>query len=143
MSTSQEGLRQQPAYSYRTDSKVPAFPDDRPILVFDGHCALCSGFVRFILRRDRAGRFRFLLAQSALGQALYRHYGLDPKVFETNILLEGGRAWLKSEGTLRIFVALGLPWSAAAISSVLPRRVRDALYTYVANRRLRWFGSRD
>ena len=143
MSASKEGLSQRPAYSYRTDSNVPAFPDDRPILVFDGHCALCSSFVRFVLQRDRTRRFRFLAAQSALGQALYRHYGLDPKVFETNILLEDGRAWLKSEGTLRIFVALGLPWSTAAISRALPRGVRDGLYTYVANRRLRWFGSRD
>ena len=40
------------AYSYRADKAVPAFPDDRPLIVFDGVCALCSGFVRFVLRQD-------------------------------------------------------------------------------------------
>ena len=36
-------------YSYRKDPSVPAFPDDRPIIIFDGHsaalftiCSLCS-----------------------------------------------------------------------------------------------------
>jgi hypothetical protein len=42
-----------PAYSYRHDSSVPAFPDDRPVIVFDGKCVMCSAFARFVLRRDR------------------------------------------------------------------------------------------
>jgi hypothetical protein len=29
------------AHSYRRDPAVPAFPDDRPIIIFDGYCALC------------------------------------------------------------------------------------------------------
>lgn len=29
--------------SYRADPDVPAFADDRPVIVFDGHCAFCSG----------------------------------------------------------------------------------------------------
>lgn len=120
---------------------VPAFPDDQPILVFDGHCALCSGFVRFILQRDRMARFRFISAQSSLGQALYRHYGLNPEIFETNILLDGGRACMKSDCVVRIFARLGLPWSAATILRVFPKRALDGLYDFVANRRLRWFGS--
>jgi len=48
--------------SYRTDPAAPSFPDDRPIIVFDGHCVLCSRFARLVLRRDRAGRFRLLPA---------------------------------------------------------------------------------
>jgi hypothetical protein len=27
------------AYSYRADATVPAFADDRPLIVFDGECA--------------------------------------------------------------------------------------------------------
>ena len=54
------------AYSYRADKAVPAFPDDRPLIVFDGVCGLCSGFVRFVLRHDKRGQYRFLAAQSDL-----------------------------------------------------------------------------
>jgi len=131
------------AFSYRADPAVPAFPDDRPILIFDGKCVLCSSFVRFILRQDRHHRFRLMAAQSALGTALYRHYRLEPTHYETNILIEDGQAWLKSEGSIRIFERLGFPWSIMSIARVLPRPARDWLYEIVARNRLRWFGARE
>ncbi len=130
------------AFSYRSDPAVPSFPDDRPILIFDGNCVLCSSFVQFILRTDRKRRFRLLAAQTPIGAALYRHLGLNPMDYETNILLEDGRAWLKSEGSLRVFEQLGLPWSLMSVGRLLPRFVRDRLYEIVARNRLRWFGVR-
>src|ERR1700759_888372 len=131
------------AFSYRSDPAVPVFPDDRPILIFAGNCVLCSSFVQFILRTDRKRRFRLLAAQTPLGAALYQHLELNPTDYETNILLEDGRAWLKSEGSLRIFAGLGLPWSLMSVGRLLPRPVRDRLYDIVARNRLRWFGVRQ
>jgi predicted DCC family thiol-disulfide oxidoreductase YuxK len=130
-------------YSYRDDPAVPRFPDDRPIIIFDGNCVLCSGFAQFILRTDRAKRFRLMAAQTSLGAALYRHYGLAPLDYESNILLAEGIAWTKSEGSIRIFERLGLPWSLAAVARLLPLGVRDRLYEMVARNRLRWFGVRQ
>lgn len=131
------------AFSYRRDPNVPAFPDDKPIIVFDGHCALCSGWARFVIRRDPLGQFRLLPAQAPLGRALYAHYGLDTEDFETNILLDGGRAWFKLEGSIRMAERLGPPWSAAAVLRVLPERWQGALYDVVARNRLRLFGRLD
>lgn len=131
------------AFSYRVDPTVPAFPDDRPIIVFDGNCVLCSRFAQFILRTDRKHRFRLMAAQTPVGAALYGHFGLDPADYETNILIEDGRAWLKSEGSIRIFERLGLPWSLMSAGRLLPRSVRDRLYELVARNRLRWFGVRQ
>ncbi len=37
------GMIEREPYSWRQDSAVPAFADDRPVIVFDGHCVLCSG----------------------------------------------------------------------------------------------------
>lgn len=96
-----------------------------------------------MLRHDPAGRYRLLRAQSPLGAALYRHYGLDPVDYETNLLLEDGRIWLKSEGTIRMAEGLGFPWSLAAALRVLPRRWRDALYDVVACNRFRIAGRRE
>jgi predicted DCC family thiol-disulfide oxidoreductase YuxK len=130
-------------YSYRADPDVPAFNDDRPIIIFDGHCALCSGWVSFVLRHDRAGDFRLLPAQTALGAALYRHYGRDPQDYETNILIADGRAYFKSESAILMLDRLGAPWSAARALLVMPAWLRDPLYDIVARNRLRWFGRRD
>lgn len=128
-------------YSYRDDPSVPAFKDDRPIIIFDGHCALCSRFARFVLRHDRRAVFRLMAAQSSLGQALYRHYQQDPVNFETNVLLDQGRAWFKSAGTIRMFVLLGFPWAVAAVLRIVPRTWLDRAYELIARNRLRWFGS--
>jgi len=130
-------------YSYRSDTQVPPFPDDRPVFIFDAHCVLCSRWVEVILRYDRAGRYRLLSAQSALGHAIYVHYGLDPENFETNILLIDGVALFKAEGSIRLAVGLGFPWSLAGILRALPRRFADTLYDWVARNRFRLFGRRE
>ncbi len=130
------------AFSYRHDPAVPPFPDDRPIFIFDGHCVLCSDFARFILRHDRRRLFRLMAAQTLLGTALYKHYGLDPVDYKTNVLIEDGRIWLKSESSIRVFELLGFPWSLATATRVVPMSLLDRLYGIVARNRLRWFGRR-
>jgi predicted DCC family thiol-disulfide oxidoreductase YuxK len=129
-------------YSYRPDPAVPEFADDRPIVVFDGYCVLCSGWANFILRQDRAATFRLLPAQSPLGSALYVHFGLDSENYGTNILVADGLAWVKSEGSIRMAEGLGFPWSLAALFRVLPVAVRDKLYDLLARNRFRLFGRR-
>jgi predicted DCC family thiol-disulfide oxidoreductase YuxK len=139
----QEASNQRRAFSYKEDPNVPDFPDDRPIIIFDGHCVLCSAFARFVLRQDRRAVFRLMAAQTPLGQAIYRHLRLDPIKFETNVLLENGLAYLKSEGTIRIFAHLGLPWSVSRGLRLIPRTLLDRLYNLIARNRLRWFGSQS
>lgn len=135
-----------PAYSYRDDPAVPAVPavpDDRPIIVFDGHCVFCSAWARLVLRFDREGVFRLLPAQTALGEALYRHCGLDPTNYETNILIEKGLARFKADGSMRMASLLGLPFALANVFRVPPRSVADALYDLMAKNRYRLFGRSD
>ncbi len=122
---------------------MPTFPDDKPIIIFDGHCALCSSFARFILRNDKHATFRLLPAQTPLGTALYSHYGLDPVDYKTNILLQNGEAYFKSDGSIRMFQILGLPWSLVTVFRVLPTSFRDFAYSIIARNRLKWFGRRE
>jgi predicted DCC family thiol-disulfide oxidoreductase YuxK len=131
------------AYSYRDDTTVPPFPDDQPILVFDGKCVLCSATVKFVLAHDRPRRVRFVVAQSPLGAALYRHFGLKSEDYDTNIVLENGVALTKSESSIRIFELVSSPWSLLTVLRLLPRFVREPLYEVVARNRLRWFGERE
>ena len=130
-------------YSYRDDPAVPKFADDRPVIIFDGHCVLCSRSAQLVLRHDKQGIYRLLAAQTPLGRALYVHYGLDPRDYESMILIADGVTWLKSEAGIRIAQGLGLPWSLAVTLRVLPRASRDWLYDVLARNRFRMFGRRD
>ncbi|APW42233.1 thiol-disulfide oxidoreductase DCC family protein [Rhodoferax saidenbachensis] len=130
-------------YSYRQDALVPHFPDDKPIIVFDGMCVLCSGWVNFVLSHDTRAKFRLLSAQSELGQALYRHYGLSQTDFETNILIEDGKPWYRLDGSIRMAQGLGFPWSFGGVARFLPQSLKDWLYNLIASNRYKWFGRRD
>ena len=132
-----------PVFSYRDDPGVPAFPDDKPLIVFDGVCVLCSASARFVLRHDKASLFRLTAAQSPVGQGLYRHFGLSPTDYDTFLLVEDGRAWLKSDAALRVVRRMGLPWSLAALFRIVPAPLRDATYDLVARNRYRVFGRRE
>ena len=128
-----------PAYSYRTDPQVPPFDDSRPLFVFDGICVLCSGGASWVMRHDRAARIAFTPAQGAIGQALYRHYGLA--IDDTYLFVADGRAYGLTEGYFQVARVLGGVWRLAAIARLLPRPLRDAAYRLVARNRYRWFGT--
>ncbi|CCM74729.1 thiol-disulfide oxidoreductase DCC family protein [Rhizobium mesoamericanum] len=129
-------------YSYRADPGVAYFADDKPLIVFDGECVFCSAWIQFVLRHDTAKRYRFLAAQSPLGEALYRHYGLDGRDYETNLLIEDGRAYFKSGGTIRMAAGLGFPWSLVKVLRLLPQGFADSVYEVIARNRLRIAGRR-
>lgn len=131
-----------PAYSYRQDPDVPAFPDERGVVVFDGDCAMCSASARTVLTRDRRGRFRVLSAQSPLGRALYRHYGLDHRDLSTFILIQNGVATFKSDAVIRVTEQLGGVHALAGALRLIPRALRDAAYDWVARNRLKFTGCR-
>jgi predicted DCC family thiol-disulfide oxidoreductase YuxK len=133
-------LSQAPAYSYRTDPAVPAFPDDKALIVFDGVCVLCSGFAKFVLKRDPAGAFRFSTAQSPLGQALFRHYGLDTSTLATNLVIVDGRAYGKLDSVVVACRKLGGGWRAFELLALLPRPLADWLYDRIALNRYALFG---
>jgi len=114
-----------------------------PVLLFDGVCNLCHGAVRFVLDRDRAARFRFAPLQSDVGRALLGRHGLDPDALDTMVLVDAAGAHVRSTGMLRVARALGAPWSWLYPLVALPRRLRDAVYDWIARNRYRWFGKKD
>ncbi|MGH8518898.1 MAG: thiol-disulfide oxidoreductase DCC family protein [Panacagrimonas sp.] len=126
-------------HSYRDDASVPPFDDSRPIVVFDGVCVLCAGSMHFILRHDRNATFRFLVAQSALGQALYRHYGLLAEDFDTVLVIDDGRLHARLDSVAAVLRHLPMPWPLLSFVRLLP----NVFYDFVAKRRYRWFGQRD
>nr|WP_281270165.1 DCC1-like thiol-disulfide oxidoreductase family protein [Bosea caraganae] len=116
---------------------------DRPLIVFDGDCVMCSAQAQFVMRNDRARRFNLTTAQGPLGQELYRRLGLPTEDFETMLLVENGRVQSHSDAAIGIAAGLGWPWRAALVAKLIPRALRDRLYRLIARNRYRWFGRRE
>lgn len=110
------------------------------VLLYDGECGLCDRGVRFVYRRDPGGRFRFASLQSDRGRAILREHGLPEDAMDTMVLVEGGRAYVRSAAVLRVARGLRAAWPALYAFIVVPRKVRDAAYSFVARRRHRVAG---
>lgn len=112
------------------------------IVLFDGVCNLCNGYIRFIIDRDPQSRFRFAALQSETGKELTLKYSL-PGDGRTVILIEGGRVYLRSAAVLRVLRRLTGVWPCFYAFIVVPPFLRNAVYDLVARNRYRWFGKRD
>ena len=117
------------------------WPDD-DVILFDGVCIFCSRWVRFVAARDTAKRFRFTAIQSDYGTRLARTFGIDPDDPDTNAVVHGGEAFMKSDGALTVLSLLpGWGWTRALFAVPMP--LRNAVYGLVARNRYRIFGKYD
>lgn len=110
----------------------------RPLLIFDGDCNLCSGVVDFIIRRDPSARFLFTTNSSPLVSSL----GIDSSTLNTVVLVYQNHLYTRSDAILRVCAEMGWPWKSAIVFRLIPKFVRDALYLLVARWRYRVFGKR-
>lgn len=118
-------------------------PGDRAIIVFDGVCNFCDRSMRFVMDRDRSGRFLFASNGSEAGASLLGGFGIDAADVQSVYLVEGGRIWSKSTAALEIARRMPWPWKAAWGLRLVPRFLRDAIYDWIARNRYRWFGKAD
>jgi predicted DCC family thiol-disulfide oxidoreductase YuxK len=121
----------------------------RLLVVFDGHCGFCNGWVRWLLRRDQQDRLRFAAASSpAVATLLARHAGLiEPSGAPGTVLVfrypvkAGEQALTRFAATLALLRELPRPWPAvAAALGWIPGFLSDPLYRLVARWRYRIWG---
>jgi len=125
------------------DEELVARFGDRPVVLFDGVCNLCSGWVAFAIARDPAACLRFAAMQSEFGQEFLRRRGLAVDRFESFYLIDGGRLYQKSDAFLRMARYLRRPWPLFRAARVVPPPLRDWLYDRIARNRYRLFGRRE
>lgn len=116
---------------------------DASIILFDGVCNLCNGFVNFVIPRDRQAKFRFGSLQSSAGQELLKAHSYKSESMTTVILLENNQLYTESTAVLKILRKLGGAWSLFYIFMVVPKFIRDFMYNLVSRHRYRLFGKRE
>jgi predicted DCC family thiol-disulfide oxidoreductase YuxK len=101
------------------------------VILFDGTCAFCEGWVRFFAARDR-GYFKFGASQTAEAATLLAQYGTTRDAARSIILIEDGQVYLRSTAALRIMQRLVTPWSWLGVLLWVPLPIRDAVYNVIA-----------
>jgi predicted DCC family thiol-disulfide oxidoreductase YuxK len=117
---------------------INPWPDD-DVILYDGVCVFCSRWIRFVAARDTARRFRFTAIQSGYGTRLAQAFGINPDDPDTNAVIHGGIAYFKSDAALTVLS--NLPgWGRVRALHLVPKPLRDAVYSLVARNRYRIFG---
>jgi predicted DCC family thiol-disulfide oxidoreductase YuxK len=129
------------AGSNRMPMPEPSHSPSR-VIVFDGDCLLCSGWVDFLLRHDRRRRYRFAAMQGRAGRELLAAHGLDPQDPTTFLLFDPPRARTDSDAVIAVLEGLGGFWRTTTVLRAIPNAWRDAGYRWLARNRYRWFGKR-
>ncbi|MFK8057082.1 MAG: thiol-disulfide oxidoreductase DCC family protein [Saprospiraceae bacterium] len=115
----------------------------KPTILYDGHCALCSGAVQSILRIDDRGVFQFAPLQSAYAKTLLANSDLDLESLDSIIAADESGIYIKSNAFFHIMKLVGWPYRALNLLKVFPLVVRDWVYDWVARNRYATFGKHD
>jgi predicted DCC family thiol-disulfide oxidoreductase YuxK len=118
-----------------------SWPDD-DVILYDGVCIFCSRWIQFVAKRDTDRRFRFTPIQSDYGSRLARHFGIDPADPDTNAVIHGGVAYLKSDAALTVLSALP-GWQWVHVLFAVPKALRNPVYSLIATNRYRIFGKAE
>lgn len=115
-------------------------PNQQPIIIlFDGVCNLCNGFVNFLIDRDRAKLFKFASLQSDFGENILSKNNLQTNDYQSVIVLESNQLFSKSSAIFKIIERLPY-WRCFRIFKILPSSVLDTFYELIARNRYRIFG---
>jgi predicted DCC family thiol-disulfide oxidoreductase YuxK len=131
-------------YYYLKAFFMPAQNSQRAIILFDGVCNLCNGFVQFVINNDKQRCFKFAALQSEAGESVLSELLRDQKNLpDSVILIEDQQLYFKSEAAIRILSKLRGPVKHLAYSKFLPLWLRDPVYDFIARNRYRWFGKKE
>jgi len=114
-----------------------------PILLFDGVCNLCNGFVQFVIERDQEGLFKFAALQSDVGKNVLQHINLSTDDLSTAILIEDEKIYTQSTVGLKMIKKMNVWYRFLYFLIVLPKPFRDFFYRILAKNRYKWFGEKE
>ncbi len=126
-----------------SDELLVMSDEPKSVILFDGVCNFCNFWVNFIIDRDKNDHFRFASLQSDYGQEVLKKVGMSSSDFDTFILVEGEKHFIKSTAGLRVAKRLGGGLSLLYPLIIVPAFIRDAVYSLIARNRYRLFGREE
>ena len=122
----------------------------RLLVVFDGRCGFCNHSVRWLLRRDRRDRLRFVASESERVVGMLARHAVDVAGNADGpgsivVVRDAGgvkeRVLVGSDAVVALLRELPRPWTWVGMTlKWIPRPVRDMGYGLVARWRYRIWG---
>lgn len=112
------------------------------LLLYDGSCNLCHWAVQWIKKHANASGFQFEALDSSFADRFFEKHPELKKV-DSIIFLDSKGIYIESQAVFAISTYLHKPWPLLQIGKIFPRFFADAIYSFVAKNRKKWFGTRN
>jgi predicted DCC family thiol-disulfide oxidoreductase YuxK len=111
------------------------------VLFYDGNCAMCHGFIRFLLAEERTGTLRYAPLQGEHFRSSVPESARAELPDSLVLRKEDGALHLRSSAVIEVMKEMGGLWTAAAaMLRLVPRPLRDTAYDACGAMRYRLFG---
>ena len=117
--------------------------NQQPVILFDGICKFCNSAVNFVIKRDKKRNIFFAPLQSETGQKLLQQYNLPQNDMESFVFIENEKAYTQSTAALKVCRYLKGLWPMCYGFIIVPKFIRDGIYSWIAKNRYKWFGVRQ
>ena len=113
-------------------------------ILFDSKCNLCSKTVKRVMKLDKNKLFTFISNKSEYGKNIISKNNLNSITTETIVLFTTEKKFLiKSDAAISIAVKLNPLFLIFNILFIVPKKIRDRVYDYIAKNRYKWFGENE
>jgi len=111
------------------------------IVLFDGFCNLCSSTVLFLHKYDRHNKLFFVAQQHQSGKKIMQEYGINENA-NSVVFINNKKVYYQSDAVIEIARQLtGWP-HIFRYSYVVPKFLRNGVYTLIAKNRYQIFGKK-
>lgn len=106
-----------------------------PIVFYDGDCGFCNKTVQFILKNGKNQNLHFAALQSNFSKEFFESIQFPEPDLSTFYFWNGSDLFSKSTAVLNLLNQLKTRFQLLKIGYILPKKIRDKMYDFVAKRR--------
>ncbi len=114
----------------------------KKIILFDSKCLMCNNFVKSLIKIDKDEIFKFASTNGITAKKIFKK---SPDQLEKNdsVVYFNKNIYVKSEAIINIICELGGVYKLVLLFRIVPKKILNVLYDYIASNRNRWFGKLD
>ena len=116
---------------------------EHPLILFDGICNFCNSAVNFVIKKDNGAIIHFAPLQSPKGRLYLKQYNYPVNNLNSFVFIEDNKVYTKSTAALKVCRHLKGLWPLCYGFIIVPKFIRDGIYSWVAKNRYKWFGVRQ
>ncbi len=117
--------------------------DGHKVILFDGICNLCSGFVQFVINNEEHDALKFASLQSSFALQMLNRVPEHLNQTDSIVYIDGEKIYCKGDAVLQILSHLRYPWKLGTCLGWIPTVFRNTLYDALAKRRYIFFGKKE